>query len=250
MSNPFSYAGKSVVVTGAATGVGAALLDVLAELDVAKVTVVDIKAPSGPHDVFVEANLGTPEGVASVLAAVDGQVDTLFNNVGVADTQPPRTVFAVNTLALRALSEGLLDRIPEGGAIVNTASTAGGQWPERVEKINAVLDIADWDAALDWLDAELPTLNQMPYFFSKECVQVYTMRSSRPTIRRGCVPTRCVRRRFRHAGRSPTSAHDDDRQGHRLEHHRDQRSNSRRRREVATALAFLGSEASVYVTAC
>ena len=31
MSNPFSYAGKRVVVTGAATGVGAALLDLLAE---------------------------------------------------------------------------------------------------------------------------------------------------------------------------------------------------------------------------
>ena len=32
MSNPFSYAGKRVVVTGAATGVGAALLDLLAEI--------------------------------------------------------------------------------------------------------------------------------------------------------------------------------------------------------------------------
>ena len=30
MSNPFVYEGKRVVVTGAATGVGAALLDVLA----------------------------------------------------------------------------------------------------------------------------------------------------------------------------------------------------------------------------
>ena len=32
MSNPFSYAGKRVVVTGAATGVGAALLELLAEM--------------------------------------------------------------------------------------------------------------------------------------------------------------------------------------------------------------------------
>ena len=32
MSNPFSYAGRRVVITGAATGVGAALLDLLVEL--------------------------------------------------------------------------------------------------------------------------------------------------------------------------------------------------------------------------
>ena len=34
MSNPFSYENKRVVVTGGATGVGAGLLDVLAELNV------------------------------------------------------------------------------------------------------------------------------------------------------------------------------------------------------------------------
>ena len=33
-------------------------------------------------------------------------------------------MISVNYLALRALSEKLLDRIPDGGAIVNTASTA------------------------------------------------------------------------------------------------------------------------------
>ena len=44
MSNPFSYENKRVVVTGGATGVGAGLLEVLAEQDVAHVTVLDIKA--------------------------------------------------------------------------------------------------------------------------------------------------------------------------------------------------------------
>ena len=49
MTHPFSYQGRRVVVTGAARGVGAALLDVLAELDVAHVTALDMNAPSGPH---------------------------------------------------------------------------------------------------------------------------------------------------------------------------------------------------------
>ena len=42
MTNPFGYEGKRVVVTGAATGVGAALIEVLAELGAEHVTVLDV----------------------------------------------------------------------------------------------------------------------------------------------------------------------------------------------------------------
>ncbi len=61
MTNPFSYEGKRVVVTGAATGVGAGLLDVLADLGAAHVTVLDVKAPTGPnHDVHRRPTSPTP----------------------------------------------------------------------------------------------------------------------------------------------------------------------------------------------
>ncbi len=185
MTNPFSFAGKRAVVTGAATGVGAALLDVLADLDVGHVTVIDLKEPSGPHDAFVEADLSQPDAVDRALAAVSGDVDALFNNAGVADTMPPRTVIAVNYLALRRISEGLAEQIPEGGAIVNTASTAGGQWATHLPQITEVLDLDDWDKTLEWIDAHLEELGVRPYFFSKELVQVHTMRSSRPSLRQG-----------------------------------------------------------------
>src|SRR3954447_21413332 len=127
MENPFSYAGKRVVVTGAATGVGAALLDLLAEIGGPEVTVLDIKAPSGPHAAFIQTNLSDPAAVDAAIAELDGSIDVLFNNAGVAATQAPRVVLGVNYLALRKLSEALLDRIPSGGAIVNTASIAGGR---------------------------------------------------------------------------------------------------------------------------
>jgi Short-chain dehydrogenases of various substrate specificities len=130
MTDPFSYAGKRVVVTGAATGVGAALLDVLAEQDVTQVTVLDIKAPTGPHDVFVETDLGHESSVDAAIAAIAGPVDVLFNNAGVADTMPAATVIAVNFLAVRKLSEALLDRIPEGGA-------------DREHRINGRRTVAD-----------------------------------------------------------------------------------------------------------
>jgi NAD(P)-dependent dehydrogenase (short-subunit alcohol dehydrogenase family) len=185
MTHPYSYSDRQVVVAGAATGVGAALIELLAELDVAHVTVLDVKAPSGPHDTFLEVDLSDERAVRDAVRAIGSPVHALFNNAGVADTRPPRTVLAVNYLALRALSEGLLERIPDGGAIVNTASIAGGRWADRLGQINELLDVQGWDAALEWVDAHLPGLGREPYAFSKEVLQVYTMRSSRPTIRRG-----------------------------------------------------------------
>jgi NAD(P)-dependent dehydrogenase (short-subunit alcohol dehydrogenase family) len=188
MTHPFSYQNRRVVVTGGSRGVGAALLDVLAELDVAHVTVLDLNAPDGPHDTFVATDLSDEAAVRAAIGAIDGDVNALFNNAGVADTSPPPVVFAVNYLALRTLSEGLLDRMPEGGAIVNTASTAGNLWRKRVEPIDELLALdvgTTWIPASEWYRESADTLGQGPYNFSKELVERYTMRSSRPTMRRG-----------------------------------------------------------------
>ncbi|MCU1429788.1 MAG: short-chain dehydrogenase/reductase [Actinomycetia bacterium] len=245
MTNPYSYQDRRVVVTGAATGVGAALIELLAELDVAHVTVLDVKAPSGPHDTFLQTDLSDARAVRDVIRAIDGPVHALFNNAGVADTQPPRTVLSVNYLALRTLSEGLLDSIPDAGAIVNTASTAGGQWPAHLEQINELLDIDGWDAALEWTDTHLLGLGVAPYFFSKELVQVYTMRSSRPTIRRG-VRTNSV---CPSPIDTPLLADFRVSMTDKLIDWNITETNGRlvTAREVATVLAFLGSPAAAYV---
>ena len=154
-------------------------------------------------------------------------------------------MFTVNYLALRKLTEALLDRIPDGGAIVNTASIAGGQWPARLAMINELLDLGgDWDASLDWFESH--DLGTAPYFFSKECVQVYTMRfvahhdgARRPHQQR--VP---VADRHSAARRLPQ---DDVRQADRLERRAGQRPAGVTGREVGLVLAFLGSDAASHV---
>lgn len=185
MSGLFSFDGKCAVVTGAATGVGAALIELLAELGAEHVTVLDVKKPTGPHDLFLETDLSDPAAVDSAIAAIEGPVHALFNNAGVADTSPPRTVLAVNFLALRKISEGLADRIPAGGAIANTASTAGSQWPQRLPKLMELLAVEEWDEFLGQAEELIAVENVPPYFLSKELVQVYTMKSSRPMGRAG-----------------------------------------------------------------
>jgi NAD(P)-dependent dehydrogenase (short-subunit alcohol dehydrogenase family) len=249
MTNPFSYQGLSVVVTGAARGVGAALLELLAELDVAHVTAIDLNPPSGPHHAFLATDLSDEGAVRDVVARIDGPVNVLFNNAGVADTHPAATVLSVNYLALRTLSEGLLlDRMPEGGAIVNTASTAGGLWRKRAKEINALLDVdlaGGWAAPVQWFESNAPTLGQTPYNFSKEVVVVHTLRSSRPTMRRG-VRTNAVC-----PGPIDTALLPDFRQTMSDKiidwNIREMAGRAVSPREVATTLAFLGSPAASYV---
>ena len=54
-----------------------------------------VAEPTGPHDVFIATDLSDEHAVGAAIDAVAGPVHALFNNAGVADTQPPYTVFAV-----------------------------------------------------------------------------------------------------------------------------------------------------------
>jgi NAD(P)-dependent dehydrogenase (short-subunit alcohol dehydrogenase family) len=188
MTHPFSYEGRRVVVTGGSRGVGAALLDVLAELGAASVTVLDVNQPSGPHDAFVAADLSHEESTRKATLAVAGEVHALFNNAGVADTSPPHVVMAVNCLAPRTLTETLLDRMPDGSAVVNTASLAGNLWRKRADVIDELLalNLGDgWKTSLQWYDERAGSLEQGPYNFAKEVVERWTLQCARPLSHRG-----------------------------------------------------------------
>jgi NAD(P)-dependent dehydrogenase (short-subunit alcohol dehydrogenase family) len=184
MSNPFDYSGKRVVITGAFSGVGAACLDVLRGLGVAEIIALDIKEPEGPIDAYIETNMGNEQSVADAAAQIDGRVDVLFNNAGIAATRPPADVMSVNWLGLRELSEALLPRIPRGGAIVNTASLAGGQWADHLAEVLEIIAIPDRAGSLAWCEEHAERVGD-GYAFSKECVQIYTMKSAKQTLARG-----------------------------------------------------------------
>jgi NAD(P)-dependent dehydrogenase (short-subunit alcohol dehydrogenase family) len=181
MSNPFDYSDKRIVITGAFSGVGAACLEVLRDLGAAEVIALDIKKPEGPIHSFIETNMGDAASVAAAAAAIDGPIDVLFNNAGIAATRPVADVLAINWLGLRQLSESLLPQIKEGGAIVNTASIAGGQWPSHLAEVLECIAIEDRAELAAWCDAHKEIVGD-GYAFSKECVQVYTMKSAKNSL--------------------------------------------------------------------
>ena len=179
-----SYAGKKVVITGAYSGIGAALTEVLRELGADNITVLDVKAPTQSVERFIETDMGNPVSIDTAAAAVGAGVDVLFNNAGVAATRPAEQVMRVNILGLKRLTERVLPTMNTGGAIVNTASTAGNQWPTNFEHIKSLLSLSSWDESIAWVHDNMTVIAD-GYFFSKQAVQVYTMQLSRPAIRQG-----------------------------------------------------------------
>jgi 3-oxoacyl-[acyl-carrier protein] reductase len=128
----------TVVVTGAARGIGRAIAERLAANPSFTVIGVDLAPELAMADgaiVPVQVDLTTDDGVASVVAAVDDAGKPLLglvNNAGI--TRDARlvnmtdadfaAVIEVNLGAAFTLSMALADRVSEGGSIVNIASRA------------------------------------------------------------------------------------------------------------------------------
>ncbi|MEM7217413.1 MAG: coniferyl-alcohol dehydrogenase [Pseudomonadota bacterium] len=183
-----SYEGKQVVVTGAFSGIGAALVDLLKQAGAERIVALDIKEPQANIDAFIETDMGNPMSIDAAIAqlSADDQpgIDVLFNNAGVAATQPADTVMRVNMLGLKRLTGRLLSKLNAGGAIVNTASIAGNGWPGHLAEINALLAIDSWDEGAAWV-ADHGDVVADGYGFSKECVQVYTMQMAKTATEHG-----------------------------------------------------------------
>src|ERR1700733_7594707 len=98
---------RTVLVTGAAAGIGAALARTLAG---SGHTVVGLDR--------IPCDIAGAEGLVCDLADADA------SDAGSPGTHAPARVLAVNFLAPRRLITGVLARIPPGGAVVTVASVA------------------------------------------------------------------------------------------------------------------------------
>ncbi|MFF9090566.1 SDR family oxidoreductase [Streptomyces sp. NPDC014991] len=177
MSTTARLAGKTALVTGGSRGIGRAISRRLArdgalvavhyghDVTAAERTVKEIEADGG-RAVAVHAELGVPGDADTLWSAfdralagrgADGGLDILVNNAGI--TVPRRIadvteadydrVFAINTKAPFFIVQRGLDRLRDGGRIVNISSMA-----TRVA-FPAIVSYTMTKAALDYLTLAL-----------------------------------------------------------------------------------------------
>lgn len=160
---------KTLLITGASAGIGAAIArSAAADYDLALnyrndragvEAVAQEAETAGARTLIVQADVGTPEGVAAIFAAVDaqfGRLDALVNNAGiigmksaVTDYTPQRMqeMLAINTLGTMLCAREAVLRMRAGGTggvIVNISSAAA-----RLGSPNQYVDYAASKAAVD-----------------------------------------------------------------------------------------------------
>lgn len=180
--------GKTVVVTGAASGIG---LATAADLRRRGAVVIGVDRHRAPDvDRFFECDLTERAAIVDLINALPTGADGLCNIAGVAPSRPPGEVLRVNLLGLRLLTEGLVPKLADGASIVNLASMAGNRWRDNLDQVRAVLAV-DWSTVDDFVRRYPLKEGGRSYFLSKEAVLVWTM-LNRWTWRERGIRMNCV----------------------------------------------------------
>jgi len=166
--------GKNIIVTGAASGIGAATA-AMAQAHGANVISVDINAPPRPVGRFIQADLSDRASIDRLIAELPNGIDGLANIAGLPPTKPAPEVLKVNLVGLKYLTLQLVHKLADGASIVNLASLAGLGWPDATETIaaSATLGFDDVEAFCKGHRIE----GARSYFFSKEALIVWTMQN-------------------------------------------------------------------------
>ncbi|MEU7812235.1 coniferyl-alcohol dehydrogenase [Pseudonocardia sp. NPDC049154] len=164
--------GLRCLVTGTASGIGDAVVRRLTAGG-AEVVSLDRNKPTADVAQHVEVDLADPASIDAALAQIDGEFDVLANVAGIPGTLPGELVFKVNFLGMRHLVESIFTRLRTGGSIVIVSSTAGFQWPERVDLLKDLLGAETFEDGVKWFAEHAPSGNA--YNFSKEAATFYTL---------------------------------------------------------------------------
>jgi len=176
----FRYDGKRALVVGGATGMGAAVAELVQDAG-AEVTVMDFADVKLPGAKAIHVNLGEQASIDAALSECSGKVDALFSCAGVADGTP--NIEKINFIGHRYLIDKLVSRgdLARGSAIGFISSAAGLGWESALPLLKEYLDITDFDAAAQWAQEH----GKADYFWSKQTICAYVAREAMGFLKQG-----------------------------------------------------------------
>ncbi len=176
----FRYDGKRALVVGGATGMGAAVAELVQDAG-AEVVVMDRAPVTLAGAKAIQLDLSNK---ASIDAAVDecgGPVHALFSCAGVADGTPG--IERINFIGHRHMIDRMADKgmLPRGAAIGMISSAAGLGWQNNLPRVKEFLTHTDFDEAVAWIEAN----GKADYMWSKLAINTYVAQSAVDFLKRG-----------------------------------------------------------------
>lgn len=179
MKDYFGYTGKTVVVTGSASGMGKAATEILVDLgaqvyalDWAQTTVEGVKER-------IHTDLSKKESIDRAFAMIPDHIDSFFGIAGISGAKNDFvTTATIDAVANKYICEEYLaKRMTKGGSIAIMTSLGGLGWEleDNQKWTKSFLEAEGWDGAIAALNA-LPLAKApgtMGYPFSKLAMNLY-----------------------------------------------------------------------------
>lgn len=181
MLDLLNFHGKTVLVVGGATGMGAAAAKAVSGIG-AEVVVMDVADVQYATKQSIKLDLRDPMAIDEAVKELPARIDAVFCCAGVADGSP--CIMLVNFIGQRYLLDKLIDKniLQRGGAITAISSVAGLPWEGNIAAVRDFLDNKDWGSSAAWIAANEGTDS---YSFSKQAWNAYVSRESLNYIKRG-----------------------------------------------------------------
>jgi len=184
-NDALGYVGKRVVVSGCATGMGAATASIFLDLG-AEVIASDIKPVDLPVSAFIEADLRDKVALDKLVAAVPTGVDAVFSCAGIPGAPfSDIDTMLVNFIGQRHLIESLVPKMTAGGAVATIASAGGLGWQQQLGSwIMDLLQTEDFDTGKAWCEAR-PEIIAGGYAPSKQMMNAWACWRAASLIKQG-----------------------------------------------------------------
>ena len=173
----FDVNGLRIVVTGAASGIGAAVANLLTARG-AEVIGLDLQQIDTNVAEKIKLDLSDSDSIKAASAQIDGPVDALCNIAGVSMSAPREVVLAVNWLGTKLWTDAVLPKIKRQGVVINTASIGGRAWRQNLDQVKACLKLEKFEHIQDFCEQH-EIVQQLSYKLTKEVTVAWTMTSAR-----------------------------------------------------------------------